>query len=45
VLAAGDDFRVLGRAQMNERATMASIVAANGRLYIRGKLRLYCIGK
>jgi len=45
VIAAGDEFRVLGRAQMKERATMASIVAANGRLYIRGKLRLYCIGK
>ena len=45
VLAAGDQFRLLGRSQINERATMASIVAANGHLYIRGKASLYCIGK
>jgi len=44
VLAAGDEPRVLGQIQIFEPLCRSTIVAANGRLYIRTARNLYCVG-
>jgi len=44
VLAAGDEPRVLGVVPIFEPLCRSTIVAANGRLYIRTARNLYCIG-
>lgn len=43
VLAAGDEYRVLGSAEMGGRHDRASIAAAQGRLFIRTSEALYCV--
>ncbi|MCX7886045.1 MAG: PQQ-binding-like beta-propeller repeat protein [Verrucomicrobiae bacterium] len=44
VLAAGDKPAVLGRVTFPEPLCRSTIVAANGRLYIRTARHLYCVG-
>jgi len=44
VLAAGDEYRELGRTNLAEPVCRSTIVAANGRLYVRTAKNLYCIG-
>jgi len=45
VLAAGDEFKVLSRIQMGGGKNRSSIVAAQGRLFVRTSEKLYCIAK
>jgi len=48
VLAAGDEFKILHEVKMGATGrgfTRSTIVAANGRLYIRAAETLYCIGR
>ena len=45
VLRAGDKFEVLHRMAMGRRLSRSSIVAANGKLFIRTVEKLYCIGE
>ena len=44
VFAAEPTFRLLARNEFGE-AVRATAAVADGRLYIRGERRLYCIGK
>lgn len=44
VLEAGDEFRILATAAMGDGPCRASIVVAQGRLFIRTSRRLWCIG-
>ena len=44
VLSAGDEFKILATFSMDEAPMLSSIVAANGRLFIRTANNLYCIG-
>ena len=44
VLAAGDEFKILGEVTMGEGFVRSSIVAAYGKLFIRTARNLYCIG-
>ena len=44
VLSAGDEFKVLATFSMDEAPITSSIVAANGRLFIRTASHLYCVG-
>lgn len=43
VLAAGDEFKILSRASFDSKPTRASVVAANGCLFIHTADKLYCI--
>ncbi len=45
VLAAGDRFEVLHRADLGGTGVRASIAVAGGRLFVRTDRRLYCIGR
>ena len=45
VLAAGDKFRILSRISMKGEPCSSSIIAADGRLFIRTGERLYCVAK
>jgi len=45
VLAAGDNFKIISRASFDSKPTRASIVAANGCLFIHTADKLYCISK
>lgn len=45
VLAAGDEFKVLGENELAGEFTVATPVFADGRIYIRTLDHLYCIGK
>ncbi|MBI5683700.1 MAG: PQQ-binding-like beta-propeller repeat protein [Verrucomicrobia bacterium] len=44
VLSAGDEFKILATFTMDEIPVLSSIVAANGRLFIRTASSLYCVG-
>ncbi|UCG46127.1 MAG: PQQ-binding-like beta-propeller repeat protein, partial [Phycisphaerales bacterium] len=45
-MAAGDkQFRILGLVELDEKPTISSIPAANGRLFVRTAKKLYCIGR
>ena len=44
VLSAGDEFKILATFSMDEVPVLSSIVAANGRLFIRTASSLYCVG-
>jgi len=44
VLAAGDAFTLLSKIEMGERPSRSTIVAAQGRLFIRTAKALYCVG-
>jgi len=43
VLAAGDEFKILSRIDMEDKPVQASIAIADGRLFIRTANLLYCI--
>ncbi|MBN2377172.1 MAG: PQQ-binding-like beta-propeller repeat protein [Sedimentisphaerales bacterium] len=43
VLAAGDEFKILSRASFDSKPTRASVVAANGCLFVHTADKLYCI--
>jgi outer membrane protein assembly factor BamB len=43
VLAAGDEFKILSRIDMEDKPVQASIAIADGRLFIRTADLLYCI--
>jgi len=45
VLSAEPKFNVLARNSLGSEVIRATPAVANGRLYIRGKDQLYCIGK
>ena len=45
VMSAGEAFNILATIPMGESPVRASIVAAQGRLFIRTAKNLYCIGK
>jgi outer membrane protein assembly factor BamB len=45
VLAAGDEFKVLSRIPMGGGKNRSSLVAAQGRLFIRTSEKLYCVAK
>jgi outer membrane protein assembly factor BamB len=45
VLSAGDEFKILSTIPMGEGKIYASIVAADGHLFIRTAQNLYCVGK
>jgi len=45
VLAAGDAFKVLHRAEMGGGDCRASIAVSDGQLFVRTDARVYCIGK
>ncbi len=44
VLSAGDEFKILASFTTDEIPVLSSIVAANGRLFVRTAQNLYCIG-
>lgn len=44
VLSADDDGEELGECQVND-STYASLVIVDGRIYLRGRTKMYCIGK
>jgi hypothetical protein len=43
IIAAGREYKELGRAELGEKAH-TSPAFMDGRIYIRGKENLYCIG-
>jgi len=45
VLAAGDTYRELACNRLEETQCRSTIVAANGRLFVRGSKKLYCFSK
>ena len=45
VLAAGDEYRELAYLKLDESKCRSTIVAANGRLFVRAGKNLYCIGE
>jgi len=45
VLAAGDEFKLLAKIPMGERRCRATIVAAQGKLFLRTARTLYCLAK
>jgi len=44
VLATGTKFQKLAENQLEEPATSASMAASDGKIFVRGKKALYCIG-
>ena len=44
VLAAGDEYRELACIRLEESPCRSTIVAANGRLFVRGAKNLFCFG-
>lgn len=44
VLAAGNEFKILGRNKMGDYPSLASIAIADNHLFIRTAAKLYCIG-
>ena len=45
ILSAGDEFKILATIPMGGDKVRSSVVAAEGWLFIRAGMNLYCVGK
>jgi outer membrane protein assembly factor BamB len=44
VLAAGDEFKILSKTELNEEPVRASVAVARGQVFVRTARNLYCFG-